>query len=200
MTVEEFKCDYLRQYCIIERDFVNTIDYVSISQKNYATFSSMYLKILLSIGSEIDVLKDLICKLLNIDIKHFGRKEPDFYSVTVEVKSVGIILKPWEQAETIPPWWTAYNEVKHNRNNNAAKFDPSKKYYEYANLENVLSALAGLYSLELLSYKIVADNSGESVFAPCVRSIFRVTNLYWEDISNGDGYVFMNGGFYLDPL
>lgn len=137
MTVKEFKRDYLRQYCLIEKDFSTTIDYVSIACSNYTTYSPAYLKILLSIGSEIDVLKDLVCKLLNTEMKHFNLVEPNFHLVEVEVRSEGILLSPWTSKDSFPDWWTAYNEIKHNRNENAAKFDPTKKYYEYANLENV---------------------------------------------------------------
>ena len=198
MTLKEFKRNYLRQYCLIEKDFANTIDYVSISAANYGTFSPAYLKILLSIGSEIDVLKDCVCKLLNTDMKHFIQVEPDFHSVSVEVSSDEIVLTPWDTTDPFPKWWTAYNEVKHNRNESADKFDPLKKYFEYANLENVLSALAGLYSLELLAYKIVAEQNNEKVFVPCIRSIFQVKNLYWKDISNGSGFVFFDGGLYMD--
>lgn len=198
MTLKEFKRNYLRQYCLIEKDFASTIDYVSISTVNYATFSPAYLKIFLSIGSELDVLKDCICKLLNTDMKHFNTVEPDFCSVSVEVRSTELLLTPWNTVDTFPQWWTAYNEVKHNRNENANKFDPAKKYYEYANLENVLSALAGLYSLELLAYKAVAEQNNEKVFVPCIHSIFQVKNLYWDNISNGSGYVFMDGNLYMD--
>lgn len=198
MTIQEFKRDYLRQYCLIEKDFANTMDYVSISPNNYATFSPAYLKILLSIGSEIDVLKDFVCKSLNTDMKHFNQVQPDFHSVAVEVRSENMLLTPWDCGTPFPTWWTAYNEVKHNRNESATKFDPSKKYFEYANLENVLSALAGLYALELLAYKIVADSNSEKVYVPSIRSIFQVKNLYWTDIGNGCGYVYMDGGLYMD--
>ena len=198
MTLKEFKRNYLRQYCLIEKDFANTIDYVSISAVNYGTFSPAYLKILLSIGSEIDVLKDCVCKLLNTDMKHFSQVEPDFHSVLVEVRSEEIVLTPWDTTDSVPTWWTVYNEVKHNRNESADRIDPLKRYYEYANLENVLSALAGLYSLELLAYKIVAEQNNEKVFVPCLRSIFQVKNLYWKDISNGSGFVFFDGGLYTD--
>ena len=53
MILNEFKRNYLSQYCLIEKDFVNTIDYVSISTVNYGTYSSSYMKMLLPIGSEI---------------------------------------------------------------------------------------------------------------------------------------------------
>lgn len=198
MTIKEFKRNYLRQYSLIEKDFANTIDYVSISAANYATFSPTYLKVLLSIGSEIDVLKDFVCKLLNTDMKHFNQVEPDFSLVSVEVQPEEITLTPWNTTDAFPKWWTVYNEVKHNRNETADKFDPSKQYYEYANLENTLSALAGLYSLELLAYKIVAEQNSEKVFVPCIRSIFQVKNLYWKDISNGSGYVLVDGSLYMD--
>ena len=69
---------------------------------------------------------------------------------------------------------------------------------EYANLKNVLTALAGLYSLELLAYKIVADNNNEKVFVPVIHSIFQVNNLYWTNISNGSGYVLMDDSLFME--
>ena len=105
------------------------------------------------------LLSDFICKALNTDMKHFNKLEPDFHLVEVEVRSDSILLTPWNTSDSFPIWWTVYNEVKHNRNEIADKIDQSKKYYEFANLENVISALAGLYSLELLAYKIVADST-----------------------------------------
>lgn len=199
MTVNDFKKDYLRQYCLIEKDFINTIDYVSISNSNYSTFSHTYLKILLSIGSEVDVLKNLISELLGTGWKKFNSKEPDFHTIEVEVKSYDIILKPWE-SNSYPKWWTAYNEVKHNRNECAESFDSSRKYFEYANLENVITALAGLYSLELLAYKIVADSNGDKVFIPNIHSIFQLKNLYWANTSNGSGYLIIGECLYLNEI
>lgn len=76
-------------------------------------------------------------------MKHFKLVEPNFHSVSVEVRFEGIVLTPWDTTDSFSMWWTVYNEVKHKRNKSADKFDPSKKYYEYANLENVLLALGG---------------------------------------------------------
>ena len=201
MTVKEFKRDYLRQYCLIEKDFQNTIDYVSISPLNYSTYSPTYLKILLSIGSEVDVLKEFICNLYKVKKKDFASVEKDFHSVVVEVWSEAISLTPWETTGSHPVWWTIYNEVKHNRNEyaEAEGFDSSKRYFQYANLENVLNALAGLLALEMLAYKKVAEENGEERWIPSIHSIFQMKNLYWKDIDNGRGYVMINGDLYIDP-
>jgi hypothetical protein len=65
MNSKEFKRKYIDHYLLLENDFKKTFDYVSVERNNYDTYSAMYLKLILSIGSEIDILKKLIAKMLN---------------------------------------------------------------------------------------------------------------------------------------
>lgn len=197
MNLKDFKKEYLSQYILIEKDFRDTNDYVSMSENNYKTFSAVYLKLLLSIGSEVDVVEQLLCELLHTDKAHFNEVEPDFYSILVEVENYDIILSPWKFDGNYPNWWTAYNEIKHNRNCVAEKFDKSKKYFEFANLENVLNALAGLFSLELLAYKKIADENKDEMFVPDIHSIFNIKNLYWENVRVAGSYIYINDKTYL---
>ena len=51
----------------------------------------------------------------------------------------------------------------------ADKFDSNKKYYQFANLRNVLYALSALYSLEMYVYRLIAIQHNEKLFIPAVK-------------------------------
>lgn len=56
MTTNEFNKYYLSHYMLLEHDFKATFDYVDPEKENYSAYSSIFLKQILSIGSEIDIL------------------------------------------------------------------------------------------------------------------------------------------------
>ena len=205
MTVTEFKKNYINHYLLLEKDFQLTTEYVTLSEDNYNVYSVSYLKLLLTIGSEIDVMLEFLAKLYEPTTKETGfgcskillKNEPDIKSLELKLRSEELIIKPWD-CKTIPEWWTAYNEIKHNRYEPAAKFDSSRKYYQYANLKNVISALAALLSLELYAYRIIATQNSEKLFVPTIRSIFTVQNSFWKDIGFGNGSVFIDGCLYIN--
>lgn len=189
----------------MEKDFQSTTEYVTIAEDNYDTYSASYLKLLLTIGSEIDVMLDFLAKLYDPATKESGfgcskvilKNEPDIKSLEFQLRTEGVTILPWDCA-TIPEWWTVYNEIKHNRYEQATQFDPTRKYYQYANLRNVINSLAALLSLELYAYRFIAIRDNEKVFAPTIKSIFTVKNSYWKDIGIGGGYVFIDGVLHVD--
>ena len=203
MNINEFESNYLKHYLALEEDFIKTIRYVSVSKDNYHTYSIEYLKQLLSIGSEIDVMKKLLANLYAGKVvsdknvtKTIISADSSILKIEVLSKADNETLKPWDLTKE-PDWWTAYNEIKHNRQEPATMLNnKDKKYYQFANLENTINALAGLLSLEFYAYRIIALACGEIVFVPQINSIFSVTNSYWKDIPNGDGYVYLDGNIY----
>lgn len=200
MTITEFKKNYINHYLLLEKDFQLTTEYVTLSEDNYNTYSVSYLKLLLTIGSEIDVMLEFLAKLYDPATKETGfgcskillTNEPDIKSLELKLRNEELIIKPWDYKK-IPEWWTAYNEIKHNRFEVATKFDPSRKYYQYANLKNVIYALSALLSLELYAYRIIAIQNSEKLFVPTIKSIFTVQNSHWKDIGFGNGSVFIDG-------
>lgn len=191
MTIQEFSKYNLNYYKVLEDEFKTTLNYVTVEKENYSTYSNIYQKLLLSIGSEIDNLINLVVELYNDKpdknriqklIKYF----PDIVSLQVQFKNnKEISLTPWSSCST-PKRWTVYNESKHNRFNDVKNvdFDNDKKWYQYANLENTLNSLAGLYCLESIAYKkIVEDNNSNNndlfVSLP-IDSIFKILNSSWE--------------------
>jgi hypothetical protein len=134
------------------------LDYVDLSEKNFNTFSIKFIRLLLSIGSEVDVALKLLCETLNkrpakSKIDDYRNiilsKERGFPTIEIEVRNFQKI-KPWESWSNNqnPDWWHAYNDVKHERDKN----------FEKGNLKNVIYSLGGLYAvlLYLSKYKVLS--------------------------------------------
>lgn len=149
--------DYLEG--TFDKEFVSTLHYLSLDRENEEAFSQAYLKLLLELGSEIDVAFKQYCR--NIDPSFRGEKitdyqacvrvkEPDFIMQNVEEKITGRTLMPWakhDNSQNAPYWWKAYNKVKHNRTEGSKIDSEEKLSYKFANQKYTLLALAGLYQI-----------------------------------------------------
>lgn len=163
MTEKEFTLNYWRQYKLLEKDLIDSADYVTVSKRNYPTFSNQYLKLLLCACGEIEAVLN---ELLDDDdgypsvpqkILHYLHENENF--AKKELKTAfpfeEIHFKPFvkfskgESGVEGAPWWKAYNELKHNRH--AKNENSGRLVLQDANLENVLNALAALC---LLSYEL----------------------------------------------
>jgi hypothetical protein len=133
-------------------DFSRTSRYVDFTQDNFKTYSVEFTRLLLDAGAEVDVLAKMACEIaghvfqndrpairdwrkgLLTTYKHFPHE-------TVLLLRQQIPLYPWieweSNPEAGPDWWTAYNNVKHKRD----------EHYREGNLENAMVALSGLQSL-----------------------------------------------------
>lgn len=204
MNIKEFEKSYINHYKLLEEDFKSTFSYVTLESDNYNTYSSIYLKILLSIGSEIDILKKYLASLIKSDFdeskdnpnKIIVEFDNEFKNLEIKLISCDEIIKPWNYNKE-PDWWTAYNEIKHNRLSTASKFNSDKKYYQFANLKNVLYALSALYSLEMYVYRLLSLKSGEELFIPTIKTLFCMNNSYWEGIQHGSGPIVYKNTFYM---
>lgn len=58
MTPQQFSKTFYKQYLLLEKDFLETDEYVTIDKSNYKTFSSRYTYLFLNICSEIDSLAE----------------------------------------------------------------------------------------------------------------------------------------------
>jgi hypothetical protein len=140
----------------LEKDFVGTIDFIHLDPANFKAFSNEYAKLLLLIGSEIDVVAKMLCektdptkRSVNIEdyrsiiTTHFS----GMHTIEIEIARFKLKIKPWKswdpQIGRSPDWWRAYNNVKHERDKN----------FSDANQENTLLALCGLLALHLYFQK-----------------------------------------------
>ena len=152
---------YWQHFLALESDFAATARYVELSQQNFGTFSVEYAKLLLAIGSEVDVLCKLICERIdnaarrgNIDdYRTCITAHSQIASEEVHVRRYGLAFTPWAAwgAGMNPDWWRSYNNVKHRRDS----------HFHEANLENCSNAVAGLFVVVLYCHK--AESSTESL-------------------------------------
>ena len=160
MTLQEYNANVWAFYLRLENDFINSLNYVHFESDNFSTYSIEFERLLLSIGSEVDVLCKLLCKEINplqspsnifqyaTILCNFG----DFTSTKVRFERTGLEVSPFSGLTTqdSPHWWQAYNKVKHNRT--------EKEHYKKGNLENVFTALAALYMLNRYYCKKIAPS------------------------------------------
>lgn len=158
MNRNDFQKVFWLYYLNLEERFINTTKYVEVAKDNYSTYSIEYTSLLLSICSEIDVIFKEICdfnqkehKCINDYFSIVSSKFPDIFQEKVIYSFSSIPLMPFNSwnASQSPIWWTNYNKLKHGRLNN----------FMVGNLENVLNALAALYTLERYQLKNIVDNS-----------------------------------------
>lgn len=101
-------------------------------------------------------LQDYKCFLL-------GRNEVQPWKGFVTEKKPdinGIIRFVLASGSKTPPWWSAYNKVKHNR----ITLDSPSMNYAKANLGNVVSAFAALYILEKALMDVVGTKDDLETF------------------------------------
>jgi hypothetical protein len=138
----------------VEKDFAKTLDFVQLDKANFKTFSNEYAKLLLLVGSEVDVVAKMLCDRLGANAKNINEYRnvltaafKGMHDAEVEVARYSMKLKPWAAwnpaVAKSPTWWNSYNNVKHERDKN----------FPEANLENTLNALCGLLVLLLYYFK-----------------------------------------------
>ena len=76
MLCEEFINTYWSQYILLEKEFMATLHYLSLCEENEEAFSQAYVKLLLELGSEIDVVFKQYCA--NIDPSFNGKNMQDY--------------------------------------------------------------------------------------------------------------------------
>ncbi len=167
MKMSEYLQTYWKQYLLIEKEFINTSEYVSLDTDNFDTYSPIYLKLILEIGSEIDnVFKEICCLRRKAKIGDYVKtvlaKYPSITGQSVSVKDSNIVVRPFDGWNSTQPsqsltFWEKYNNIKHERIIN----------YKHASLSTSIHSLGGLFIL--LMYRmneIYANDSDASANMP----------------------------------
>jgi hypothetical protein len=134
-------------FLAIESDLAETARFVHFSPDNFETFSIEFSQIMMAACAEIDTVAKQLCARVDAaaprgNIADYQAtltlKYPRFYENQVLIPAHGLEMQPWRKwsppTPAAPPWWQAYNAVKHDR---GAQFGQ-------ATLENALNAVAGL--------------------------------------------------------
>lgn len=178
MTKEEFIKLYWRQYLSLEKDIIETDDYVTLDKKNYATFSNNYAKIFIMTCSEIDSLLVQFSKMVKADYKEESdikannilKRLDTIKTAYPKIGNYHVKTKfPFNDLNYVPysdfskehasEWWKDYNELKHNRTEQTLG---GKYLYENANLKNTMQAIAAYF---LLCYLVnnYYDDKGKDI-------------------------------------
>jgi hypothetical protein len=140
---------YWQYFIALESDLAETSRFVEIADDNMSTYSIEFARIILSAGSEVDVLAKVLSeqhglglkKPVNIDEyrKKITGKFPGFVSLSIRMPRYERELTPWRDwsNDVNPTWWSAYSAIKHERNINFKK----------ATLANALNTVAGVFTL-----------------------------------------------------
>lgn len=162
-------------YLVLERELVNSFNYVELSNDNFSTYSVEFAKMLLSICSEFDsVFKDYV-ELRSGNRPSNIKEAFECLSALNDIAFVNEVVDiAINQSITLKPfnawingmyakltWWDSYNAVKHDRGT----------YFRKANLENCLNSLAALLCIEIVSLKCF----GVKRLTP-VNRLFRIPN------------------------
>ncbi|WP_309400037.1 hypothetical protein [Cerasicoccus maritimus] len=165
---------FREHFLAIESDFVRTLPFVEVCDANNGTYSLEYMKILLAAGAEVDILTRYLAKHLDPDPeKEYRRLDKkgevilkNFPNIgmchvlpanKMRVKASQIVIAPWSdwdgnedgELDCQPPrWWTAYNDVKHDRGNS----------FSSATLWNAMSAMAAWLVVLLYLERIITQD------------------------------------------
>lgn len=162
---------YWDYYRTIEDDLIVASRYVEFAKEHYDCYSNEFARLLMTAGSEVDMVFKVLCKEINPDSEArtintyypvvTGKKGrfPDLTKEKRYVRGFNLELQPfayWTGCHA-PHWWShGFIEIKHERNIS----------FESANLKNTLDAVAALqivlfylYSLEEGDKRMVFEGS-----------------------------------------
>ena len=139
---------YWQYFVALESDLAKATRYVEIAESNMATYSVEFARLILSAGSEIDVLAKVLCDQHQLPVspqnidgyrKAITGRFAEFVWLQIRVPRYALQVLPWRTWHDgkNPEWWRAYNDIKHERHINFA----------HATLKNALHSMAGLFSL-----------------------------------------------------
>lgn len=157
---------YWRYYLLLEKKFIDTLNYVELAEENFSTYSVEYAHQLLAIGSELDTFFKIYCgfdlcgrgKNIVDYTRHIMNECPQITTQGVGIDNTEITLTPYEewsqwstQSGNLLSWWDSYNLVKHNRQENITK----------AAMENVVTSLAALHLIEMKYLQVITEETQE---------------------------------------
>lgn len=191
--------EHWKRYMDLELDFLSSKKYLSICDSNLKTHSAFFLDLILSLGSEIDILFQFICHLYGDD----SSKTITNYKATLNKELPNICNEQASLYEGIsnpqipfknlnsstPDWWRIYQEIKHNNREKNSEVNGNKIYIN-ANLENVLLCLSALYILLQLCNKKINNKKLLLPFSILFKAFAEGTKFskcYIRQIDNGDG-------------
>lgn len=163
MNRKELSQNHWKYYLMLEKRFVESIEFVELHEDNFDAFSNEYALLIQAIGAELDTVFKEFCGFNTTDRKtvadyaqYILTNTPDIKNQKISVQEYDIEIQPFMNWDITQPaqslqWWGAFTDVKHNR------YEQLKQ----AKQENVLNILGALYLIEMLYLKKITDGTDE---------------------------------------
>jgi hypothetical protein len=161
---------YTRAFLLIQNDMEKLFEYIEPADINLSTYSFRIHGLLMRTCIEIEANFKAIFKeniysknVNNLNMKDYFKINKthhlDDYSVGIPIwngaKSIFYPFKEWKNNDSKLSWHSAYNNSKHDREQN----------FEYANFENLLNAITGLFVLLSSQFYTESFSTGENSLA-----------------------------------
>lgn len=169
MNQIEFLNKHWFMYHKIEDEFLEIEKTIPVDDENSETFSYAYIKLLGSICSEFNQCFKNFAKINDSNYNSINQYKqfindtfPEFINTTIIFYKLGCDIqyfKPFENwiEDNTLYWWEINNNIKHQRNN--IQEGQEKENYKLANQNCILTALSGLYQLNIYFYTFIERQS-----------------------------------------
>lgn len=184
----EFLNKHWFMYHKLEDNFLEIEKTIPIDLVNSNTFSYAYMKLLGSICIEFnECLKNFAkfnswnCNSVNQCKQHINQQFPEFINTIIVFADIGYekqYFKPFENwiGDNDLYWWKINNKIKHERN--IIQEGEEKENYKLANQNCILTALSGLFQLDVYFNTIIThDTSFETLILPSPKS--KIFSFYY---------------------
>lgn len=170
MTRKELDQQYWQYYLLLEKRFIDSIEYVELSIDNFDSFSNSYALLIQAIGAELDTVFKVYCGFNTADRKCItdyviaidaeeNQQNPCEYPIRnqkILIREYNLEIQPFMDWDAARPadslsWWKGFIGLKHNRYDNR----------KFANQENALNILGALYLLEMKLLKRITEGTDE---------------------------------------
>ncbi len=171
---------YWRYYLLLEKRFLESLEYVELHKSNYKSFSNGYALLIQATGAELDTIFKEFCeysmkkgKSITDYAQYIFKNNHEIVTTKIELIGYDIEIEPFYNWNLSQPgkklrWWTAFTSLKHNRFENL----------RYANQENILNILGALYLVEMMLLKKITKNNEDLDVFDESSKLFKLKN--WE--------------------
>ena len=161
MNRKELSQNHWKYYLMLEKRFIDSIEFAELHKDNFDTFSNGYALLIQVIGAELDTVFKKFCGFNTTDRKtitdyaqHILNNTPDIKGQKINVQEYDIEIQPFVNWDISQPakslqWWEAFTDIKHDRH----------ERLKQAKQENVLNILGALYLIEMMYLKKITDGT-----------------------------------------
>ncbi len=190
---KELSQNHWKYYLMLERRFIESIEFVELHEDNLDAFSNGYALLIQAIGAELDTVFKEFCGFNTTDRKtitdyaqHILNNIPDIRRQKINVQ-YDIEIQPFMNWDINQPgqslqWWSAFTDIKHNR------YGQLKQ----ATQGNALNILGALYLVEMLYLKKITDGTDEFDVFDEPSNLFTLKNWTSKAIPLSEGFAVLS--------